>query len=66
MLADVLAGYGIEGEDAVVDAIRFLRSALHGFVALELAGGFAMARPVETSFDVLVAAIDHALSSWRS
>ncbi len=55
VLADVLAGYGMEGEDAVVDAIRFLRSTLHGFVALELAGGFAMARPVDASFDVLVA-----------
>jgi AcrR family transcriptional regulator len=64
VLADVLAGYGVKGEDAVVDAIRFLRSTLHGFVALELAGGFAMARPVEASFDVLVAAIDHALSTW--
>jgi AcrR family transcriptional regulator len=64
VLGDVLAGYGIADEDAVVDAVRFLRSALHGFVALELAGGFAMARPVDVSFDVFVAAIDHALSSW--
>ena len=60
VLADVLAGYGIEGEDAVVDAIRFLRSALHGFVALEIAGGFAMARPVDATFEVIVRALDRA------
>jgi AcrR family transcriptional regulator len=64
VLADVLAGYGITDENAVVDAIRFLRSALHGFVALEIAGGFAMARPVDTSFDALVHAVDHALDAW--
>jgi AcrR family transcriptional regulator len=64
VLADVLDGYGIADDDAVVDAIRFLRSALHGFVALEIAGGFAMARPADASFDALVGAVDHALSTW--
>ena len=64
VLADVLAGYGIEDPDAVVDAIRFLRSALHGFVALEIAGGFAMERPVEASFEAAVRALDRALTSW--
>jgi AcrR family transcriptional regulator len=66
VLAAVLAGFGIADDDAVVDAIRFLRSVLHGFVALEIAGGFAMARPADASFDVLVAAIEHALSTWLS
>ena len=64
VLADVLAGYGIVDEDAVVDAIRFLRSALHGFVALEIAGGFAMARPADASFDRMVLALDTTLGSW--
>jgi len=64
VLADVLAGYGISSDDAVVDAIRFLRSTLHGFVALEIAGGFAMARSADASFDALIAAVDHALSTW--
>ena len=64
VLADVLAGYGIADQDAVVDAIRFLRSALHGFVSLEIAGGFAMARPADTCFEVTVGAIDHALAAW--
>jgi AcrR family transcriptional regulator len=66
VLADVLAGYRVVDDDAVVDAIRFLRSVLHGFVTLEAAGGFAMARPADATFDVLVDAIDHALSTWAS
>ena len=64
VLADVLAGYGIEDEESVVDAVRFLRSTLHGFVALEIAGGFAMSRSADASFDALVRAVDHALSAW--
>jgi len=64
VLADVLASYGIEGESDLVDAVRFLRSALHGFVALELAGGFAMARSTDATFDALVAGLDRALAGW--
>ena len=60
---DVFAAYGIAGSDAV-DAARFVRSALHGFVSLELAGGFGLSHPVETSFDRLVAATNRALSVW--
>ena len=60
---DVLAGYGITGEDAV-DATRFVRSVLHGFVSLELGGGFGMAQSVDDSFLRLVAATEHALHDW--
>ena len=60
---DVFAGYGIRGTDAV-DAARFVRSTLHGFVSLELGGGFGMAQSVETSFHRLVAAINLALRDW--
>ncbi len=66
VLADVLAGYGIAGEAAVVDAVRFLRSALHGFVALELAGGFALARSVDATYAAMLRAIDRALATWTS
>src|SRR5579872_3156218 len=38
---DVMAGYELRDDEAV-DAIRALRSALHGFVALEAGGGFGM------------------------
>jgi AcrR family transcriptional regulator len=63
VLYDVLAGYGIKGNDAV-DAARYVRSALHGFVSLELGGGFKMPRSVDHSFRRLVAATDQALASW--
>jgi AcrR family transcriptional regulator len=52
-LASILRGWQLEGDDAI-DAIRIIRSALHGFVSLERAGGFAMARSVEASFERLV------------
>lgn len=59
----VLAGYGLTGDDAV-DAARAVRSALHGFVTLESADGFGMARQVDRSFDRLVDALDAALDGW--
>ena len=65
VLYDVFAGYGITGDDAV-DAARFVRSALHGFVSLELADGFKMPRQVERSFERLVAATDQALATWAT
>ncbi|MDX6226873.1 MAG: hypothetical protein QOI76_263 [Frankiales bacterium] len=59
----VLHAYGITGDDAV-DATRFIRSALHGFVSLEVDGGFGLPQDVDRSFDRLVGAIDTALRSW--
>jgi AcrR family transcriptional regulator len=59
----VLHAYDITGDDAV-DATRFVRSALHGFVSLEVSGGFGLQQDVDRSFDRLVAAIDTALRSW--
>jgi len=60
----VLAGYGLEGGDAI-DATRALRSALHGFVSLEAAGGFGLDRDVDRSFARLVAAVDTAFADWN-
>jgi AcrR family transcriptional regulator len=59
----VLAGYGITGPDAI-DAIRGLRAAMHGFVALEAAGGFGLAQSVDASYQRLVDALDAALTAW--
>jgi AcrR family transcriptional regulator len=61
---DVLAGYGIEQEEDAIDATRLVRSVLHGWVALETGGGFAMARSVDRSFDRLVDSLDAALAAW--
>lgn len=49
----VLAGYGLEGEDRL-HATRVLRSALHGFVALEASGGFGLPLDQDISFERLV------------
>ncbi len=63
ILDDVFAGYGITGADAV-DAARFVRSVLHGFVSLELGGGFGLPQAADTSFRRLVHATSRALSEW--
>jgi AcrR family transcriptional regulator len=55
----VLRGYGLKG-DAAIDATRAFRSALHGFIALEQAGGFGLPREVERSYNWLVTALDTA------
>lgn len=59
----VLRGYDIDGDDAV-DATRMLRSALHGFVSLEISGGFGMPQDIDRSFDRLVTSLDAALDAW--
>ena len=63
VLATVLKGYRIEGED-VIDAIRMLRAALHGFVSMETAGGFGLPQSVDVSFTRLVEALDTAWTTW--
>jgi hypothetical protein len=46
-----------------IDHIRWMRALLHGFVDLELRGGFALADPIERSFahavDQIVATLAH-------
>ncbi len=59
----VLGGYGLADDD-LVDAARVLRSALHGFVSLEQAGGFGLPRDVDRSFERMVDALDAALTRW--
>lgn len=56
----VLAGYGFGGEEAV-QAVRVVRSALHGFVSLEALGGFGLPLSVEDTFARLVAMLDVGL-----
>jgi AcrR family transcriptional regulator len=59
----VLRGYHIGGDDAV-DATRMLRSALHGFVSLEISGGFGVPQDIDRSFDRLLTSLDAALDAW--
>jgi AcrR family transcriptional regulator len=56
----VLEGYGISGE-AAIHAVRAVRSALHGFVALELEGGFGIPLSLDESYATLVDMIDAGL-----
>jgi AcrR family transcriptional regulator len=58
----VLAGYGIEGDDAV-HAARALRSGLHGFASIEAAGGFGMPADRDESFRRMVAALAAGLEA---
>lgn len=51
----ILGSMGLEGEDAY-HAVRGLRSLLHGFVSLEMSGGFAMPLELEKSFQRAVTA----------
>jgi AcrR family transcriptional regulator len=60
---DVLAGYGLAGDDAV-DAVRALRSAIHGFVTLEAGGGFGLPVAVDRSYHRLVAGLATAFAGW--
>lgn len=60
---DVMAGYELR-DDHAVDAIRALRSALHGFVTLEAANGFGMPVDVDRSFDRMVAGLATAFATW--
>jgi AcrR family transcriptional regulator len=61
VLLAVLRGYGLEGDDAI-HAARALRSALHGFVALEAGGGFGLKVDLDESFERMVAALARGLS----
>jgi AcrR family transcriptional regulator len=56
----VLRGYSLHGEDAV-HAARAIRVALHGFVALEAEGGFAIELSLDESFARLIATLDRGL-----
>lgn len=53
LMVAVLRGFDLP-EDRGVDAVRAVRSAVHGFVSLELGGGFRLPQDLDRSFDVLV------------
>ena len=48
--------------DAAIHAVRAVRSALHGFVALEREGGFGIPLSLDDSYATLVEMIDAGLS----
>lgn len=58
----VLSGYGLDRREGI-HAIRAMRSAVHGFAALEIAGGFGIPLDVDKSFDWLVLSLLKGLSA---
>ncbi len=65
VLGPALRAYDLNGDD-LTDAIRFLRSTLHGFVSLELSGGFKQPRNLDATFERIVVALDTVLNAWAS
>ncbi|MEA9987022.1 WHG domain-containing protein [Subtercola sp. RTI3] len=63
IIADVLVAYDLHGDDAI-DAIRALRSMLHGFVSLEASGSFGLDVDIDRSFERLVRGFVGALAGW--
>jgi AcrR family transcriptional regulator len=63
-ILSVLSGYGLERREGI-HAIRALRSTVHGFAALEIAGGFGIPLDVDKSFEWLVSALLKGLSPRR-
>ena len=64
VIFDALAGYGLADDDAI-DATRYIRSTLHGFVALIAAGAFALP-DLDRSFEQMVAVLQLGFAQWPS
>ncbi|MHB1491474.1 MAG: WHG domain-containing protein [Cellulomonas sp.] len=60
-IAEILAQFDV-APDHLIDAVRAVRAALHGFVVLELDGGFGMPEDVDASFQFLVDALVRSLA----
>ncbi|NJL33054.1 MAG: WHG domain-containing protein [Chloroflexaceae bacterium] len=55
-----LQAYNLPG-DAALHAVRYVRSVLHGFVLLEVGGGFGLPLELDTSFERMITALDYGL-----
>lgn len=65
VVMSTLAGYRLD-DDRLIDAVRGLRASIHGFVSLEVAGGFGMPRSTDTSFDALIDSLVRGYSADES
>ncbi|MEV8633723.1 TetR/AcrR family transcriptional regulator [Streptosporangium sp. NPDC051023] len=65
MTRAILRGYDLP-EPAQTDAVRLLHSTFHGYVSLEVAGGFRYSGSVETSWYRILDALDALLKNWPS
>jgi AcrR family transcriptional regulator len=62
VLLAVLRAWDLQGDDAI-HAVRAIRSAVHGFVAIEAGAGFGMPVDVDESFARLVAMLAAGLAA---
>lgn len=60
--AAVLRGYRLDPKEEI-HALRMLRSTMHGFATLDVAGDFQIATDVDDSFAWVIAFIDHGLQA---
>jgi AcrR family transcriptional regulator len=60
--AAMLRGYRIDPSQEI-HALRMLRSILHGFATLEMAGGFQIDTDIDDSFTWMISFIDHGLQA---
>jgi AcrR family transcriptional regulator len=58
----ILSGWSVEGDEAL-HLVRVIRSALHGFVSIELGGGFGLPLDLDTSFALLVDSLVAAITA---
>ncbi|GAB3957260.1 TetR/AcrR family transcriptional regulator [Micromonospora vulcania] len=61
----MLRGYGLD-EPGLTDAMRFVRSTLHGFASLETVDGFGHPRDVDASWHTIRDALHTTLSNWST
>ncbi|CAL9609760.1 hypothetical protein SUDANB108_05630 [Streptomyces sp. enrichment culture] len=59
----MLRAYGLKEPD-LTDAVRLLRSAFHGYCALESTGAFGAPRDVQASWDKAIDALHVLLLNW--
>ena len=65
VIGAALRAYELAGDD-LTDGIRLIRSTLHGFVSLELIGGFKQPRELDATFARIVDSLDGVLAGWSS
>ena len=63
LLLLILGSFGIEGDEAL-HAVRGFRSLLHGFISLELVGGFGLDLDRTESFDRFLKIYINGLKSY--
>jgi AcrR family transcriptional regulator len=62
VLLAVLRGYGFSG-DELIHRARCVRAAVHGFVTLEVSGGFGLPEEVEISYERVIHMVSSSLAA---